>query len=53
VAQLNRVDPRDAGAIRLAVGAAGNVLGALGNRVYVTVHSPWVPNTSSRIGTSG
>jgi hypothetical protein len=35
VAQLNRADPNDAGAVGLAVGAAGNVMGALGNRVQV------------------
>ena len=35
VAQLNRADPNDAGAVGLAVGAASNVMGALGNRVQV------------------
>ena len=35
VAQLNRADPTDAGAVGLAVGAASNVMGALGNRVQV------------------
>jgi hypothetical protein len=35
VAQLNRADPNDAGSIALAFGAAGNVLGALGNRTQV------------------
>jgi hypothetical protein len=35
VAQLNRADPNDAGAVGLAVGAAGNVMGALDNRVQV------------------
>ena len=34
-AQLNRADPNDAGAVGLAVGAASNVMGALGNRVQV------------------
>jgi hypothetical protein len=35
VAQLNRADPNDAGSIALAFSAAGNVLGALGNRTQV------------------
>jgi hypothetical protein len=35
VVQLNRADPNDAGAVGLAVGAAGNIRGALGNRVQV------------------
>jgi hypothetical protein len=35
VVQLNRADPNDAGSIALAFGAAGNVLGALGNRTQV------------------
>ena len=35
VAQLNRADPNDVGALGLAVGAAVNVLGALGNRAQV------------------
>lgn len=35
VAQLNRADPNDAGSIALAFGAAGSVLGALGNRTQV------------------
>ena len=35
VTQLNRADPNDAGSIALAFGAAGNVLGALGNRTQV------------------
>ena len=35
LARLNRADPHDAGAIGLAIGAAGNVTGAVGNRVQV------------------
>lgn len=35
LAQLNRADPHDAGAVGLAIGAAGNVMGAVGNRVQV------------------
>jgi hypothetical protein len=35
LAQLNRTDPHDAGAVGLAIGAAGNVMGAVGNRVQV------------------
>lgn len=35
LAQLNRTDPYDAGAVGLAIGAAGNVMGAVGNRVQV------------------
>ncbi len=35
VAQLNQADPNDVGATALAVSAAGNVLGALGNRTQV------------------
>ncbi len=35
LAQLNRADPNDVGTIGLAVGAAVNVLGALGNRAQV------------------
>ncbi len=35
LAQLNRADPNDVGAIALAVTAAGNVLGAVGNRAQV------------------
>ncbi|MGH4010247.1 MAG: hypothetical protein ACRDTH_19165 [Pseudonocardiaceae bacterium] len=38
VAQLNRADPNDVGAIGPAVGAAVNVLGALGNRAQVLDH---------------
>ena len=35
LAQLNRADPNDVGAMGLAVGAAVNVLGAFGNRAQV------------------
>ena len=35
LAQLNRADPHDAGAIGLAAGSVGNMMGAFGNRVQV------------------
>ena len=35
LAQLNRANPQDPGAIGLAVGAADNMIGALGNRTQV------------------
>ncbi|MGH3812214.1 MAG: hypothetical protein ACRDUV_07120 [Pseudonocardiaceae bacterium] len=35
LAQLNRADPNNAGAIGLALGAAGNILAAFGNRTQV------------------
>ncbi|HZA16474.1 MAG TPA: hypothetical protein VE645_06195 [Pseudonocardiaceae bacterium] len=35
LAQLNRSDPNDVAAIGLALGSAGNVLGALGNRTQM------------------
>ena len=35
VAQLNRADPNDVDSIALAFSAAGNVLGALGNRTQM------------------
>ncbi|MGH4007199.1 MAG: hypothetical protein ACRDTH_03345 [Pseudonocardiaceae bacterium] len=38
LAQLNRADPHDVGSTGLALGAAGNILSALGNRAQVVAN---------------
>jgi uncharacterized phage infection (PIP) family protein YhgE len=47
--QLNQTDPNDAAAIGLALGSAGNVLGAFGNRAQVLTDLAIEPQLRSAI----